>query len=220
MVATSHSVLGSTGKKTGVWLSELTHPYYAMEDKTVSIDIVSIQGGQIPIDPGSLNEKDEQNRQFLNTPELKRVLENSRALNTVDVSQYDALIFAGGHGTVWDFSDNQVVANKIRQVYADKGIVGAICHGVAAFLFGQARSIIDGKNVTGFSNKEEEIVGLSDVVPYLLEDRLKAAGGIYSATSPWGSHVVIDGNIITAQNPQSAHEFGQKVRGLLVASRN
>lgn len=218
IVLTSHASLGETGVPTGFWLSELTHPYYALVDQNIEVDVVSIAGGETPVDPKSWNEEDESNARFLATPELVEQLKNSASINGVIPSHYDAVIFAGGHGTMWDFPDDEHVQRVIMAIYQQQGIVAAICHGPAALInirHPNGDYLIASKQVTGFTNDEEEAVGLTATVPFLLEDKLKAANATFIKTDVWTTNVVEDGQLITGQNPQSAAAVGAKVAELL-----
>ncbi|MEY8765607.1 MULTISPECIES: type 1 glutamine amidotransferase domain-containing protein [Francisella] len=219
MVTTSHSKMGDLDEKTGLWLSELTHPYYSILDENIIIDIVSITGGEIPIDPNSVAEKDLLNDRFLADDSLKNIMKNSTSLRDVNIKEYDAIVFAGGHGAMWDFPNDSNVQNKILDVYSRYGVVGAICHGVTALINvkdNDGKNIIRDKEVTGFSNNEEKIVGLTDVMPFSLEDSLVKAGAKYSSALEWQSCVKTDSKIITAQNPQSATDFGKEIKQTLI----
>ncbi len=219
MVTTSHSKMGDLNEKTGLWLSELTHPYYSILDENIIIDIVSITGGEIPIDPNSVAEKDLLNDRFLADDNLKNIMKNSTSLRDVNIKEYDSIVFAGGHGTMWDFPNDSNVQNKILDVYSRNGVIGAICHGVAALINvkdNDGQNIIRDKEVTGFSNNEEKIVGLTDVMPFSLEDSLVKVGAKYSSALEWQSCVKNDAKIITAQNPQSATDFGKQIKHTLI----
>jgi putative intracellular protease/amidase len=211
--------MGNTDKKTGVWLSELTHPYYYLKDDKTHIDVVSITGGSIPIDPGSIEETDKYNDKFLNSEDTASILKNSQSLKEIDASQYDAIIFTGGHGTMWDFPHNDVIQAKISEINKKSGVIGAICHGVAALLGVKVQNgdmLIKGKKVTGFSNEEESAVNLTEIVPFSLEQELSRISN-YQSKAAWSSHAISDKNIVTAQNPQSAEEFAKEIKSLLSA---
>ncbi|MGF1688621.1 type 1 glutamine amidotransferase domain-containing protein [Photobacterium japonica] len=221
MVLTSHAAMGNTGTQTGFWLSELTHPYYALADQQIEVDIVSVAGGETPVDPKSWDEEDEYNARFLATPELVECLKQSASINNVMPSHYDAVIYAGGHGTMWDFPDDEHIQRVTLAIYEKGGIVAAICHGPAALVnlrHPNGDHLIANKQVTGFTNDEEDAVGLTGVVPFLLEDALKAANANFSQTVMWGEHVVVDGQLVTGQNPQSAIAVGHAVARLLVSN--
>ncbi|WP_299015471.1 type 1 glutamine amidotransferase domain-containing protein [uncultured Photobacterium sp.] len=219
IVLTSHAHMGDTNETTGFWLSELTHPYYAIAKRGINVDIVSIQGGEAPIDPRSWDEEDKDNARFMATPELTQTLKASKSLDEINASDYQAIVFAGGHGTMWDFPDDPDVQDKAAEIYEEGGIVAAICHGPAALINIQLSDesfLIDGKRVTGFSNAEEEAVQLSNVVPFSLQDELMIRGAHYVEKPVWTANVIIDGRIVTGQNPQSAAGVGEAVSDLLL----
>ncbi|MCQ1059293.1 type 1 glutamine amidotransferase domain-containing protein [Photobacterium sp. DNB23_23_1] len=219
IVLTSHAALGNTGTTTGFWLSELTHPYFALVDKGIDVDIVSIAGGETPVDPKSWDEEDEFNARFLADPKLVDHLKNSHSLNNVMPSDYQAIVFAGGHGTMWDFPDDEHVNRVAIAIYQHNGILAAICHGPAALVnmtYANGDHLIANKKVTGFTNEEEEAIGLTAVVPFLLEDKLKQANATFVAAEAWANNVVIDDRLITGQNPQSASSVGEAVAELLL----
>lgn len=209
--------MGNTGKATGFWLSELTHPYYALVDQGLQVDLAAIQKGITPIDPNSQEDDDASNARFKAEGGLT-LLKNCPALDDIDTTQYQAIVFAGGHGTMWDFPDTPSVHDKAVKIYEAGGVLAAICHGPAALIRLKLSSgvhLIKDKNVTGFSNVEEDLVGLTQVVPFLLEDELKAAQANYIAAEPWQAHAVVDGRLVTGQNPQSAEAVGMAVVKLL-----
>ncbi len=212
LVVTSHAQMGDTSEKTGLWLAELTHPYHELVAAGIEVDIASIQGGAAPIDPRSLADDDAINHGFLGNPETRSLLDNTPALHTVDAAAYEAILFAGGHGTVWDFPGSEGVKKVGSAIYARGGIVAAVCHGPAALLnvYDQnGKPLVNGKRVAAFSNAEEEAFGLTAVVPYLLQDALTEKGASYVEGPLFESHVVQDGRLITGQNPQSAAELGR-----------
>lgn len=207
IVLTSHDQLGDTGNKTGFWLPELTHPYYRLKKANVEVDIASIKGGLAPIDAKAFTEADEYHQKFLNDAELLTKVINSIPLASVDASQYDAVIYSGGSGPMWDFPNNKDINRISNDIYQNNGIVAAVCHGVAALTevrLSNGDLLIQGKRVTGFSNIEESQLGTENIVPFLLQDKLVAQGASYVEASPWQENVVVDGRIITGQNPASA----------------
>ncbi|PSW21934.1 type 1 glutamine amidotransferase domain-containing protein [Photobacterium sanctipauli] len=219
IVVTSHAALGNTGTATGFWLTELTHPYYALVDSGIPTDIVSIAGGEAPVDPKSWEEEDPGNARFLATPELVEQLKNSHPLSAITPSDYQAIIFAGGHGTMWDFPDDEHVQRAAVSIFEQNGVVAAICHGPAALVnmcYHNGDHLITNKKVTGFTNEEEDAVGLTGIVPFLLEDKLKAANAHFVAAEAWAKNVVVDGKLVTGQNPQSAAGVGEAVAELLL----
>jgi len=215
MVMTSHDRLGDTGKRTGLWLEEFAAPYYLFQDAGAAITLASPKGGQPPVDPRS----EEPNAQ---TPATIRFKQDKKAvtalaqtimISSVSADDYDAVFYPGGHGPLWDLAEDPNSINLIDAIYAAGKIVAAVCHGPAVFRHTKAPDgspLVKGKSVTGFSNAEEAAVGLTDVVPFLVEDMLKENGGIYSKAANWQPHVVVYGNLITGQNPASA-EDGAKI---------
>ncbi|WP_237065978.1 type 1 glutamine amidotransferase domain-containing protein [Microbulbifer guangxiensis] len=214
MVLTSHSELGDSGEKTGFWMAELTHPYFALRKAGIPVEIVSISGGKAPVDPRSLKEDDEDNQRFLRDPQTRGLIEDTRPLSDVDPANYAAVIFVGGHGTMWDFPDHADVNRVAAGIYQANGVVAAVCHGPAALVgvtLGDGTKLIAGRRVTGFTNSEERAVGLEDVVPFMLEDALGKAGARFQGAPDWESNVVVDGRLITGQNPASARALGKAV---------
>lgn len=214
IVVTSHDKMGDTNERTGLWLAEMTHPYQELTQAGIEVELASIKGGAAPIDPRSLGEDDDINREFMANPATRSMIDNTLKLADVDPSRYDAILFAGGHGTVWDFPNSPAVNDIGYAIYQQGGFVTAVCHGPAALLNirdNSGKLIIDGKQVAGFSNAEEAAIGLTDVVPYLLQDELIKGGAEYLEGNMYESFVVQDGRLITGQNPQSAMELGKKL---------
>lgn len=209
MVLTSHDQLGDTGKKTGFWLEEFAAPYYVFQDAGIEIVLASPQGGLPPLDPKS----DDPNFQTAATQRFKQdlaaqtALANTRRLSEVADTDFDAVFYPGGHGPLWDLPEDRHSIALIEMLYAAGKPVVAVCHAPAVFRQTKAPDglpLVQGKKVTGFSNTEEEAVGLTQVVPFLVEDLLKQQGGNYSNGDNWQPHVVRDGNLITGQNPASS----------------
>ena len=220
MVLTSHDNLGDTGKKTGFWLEEFAAPYYVFKDAGAEITLASPKGGQPPLDPSSeaADALTEATKRFNADDAAKNELANTVLLSTVFVDGFDAIFFPGGHGPLWDLAED---ANSIRLIesFASKDLpIGAVCHAPAIFKRPKGpngKSVVSDKNVTGFTNSEEEGVGLTDVVPFLVEDMLKANGGLYQKGADWASFVVTDGKLVTGQNPASSEEAARKLLELL-----
>ena len=211
MVLTSHSELGNTGKKTGFWIEEFAAPYYVFLDAGVSITIASPKGGQPPIDPSSDTAENQTPAvtRFKADKSLQKILSETHLLSTVSSDDYDAVFYPGGHGPLWDLTNDADSINLIKHFWNSKKPVAAVCHAPAVLLNVKDDSgnlLIKGKNVTGFTNSEEEAVKLTEVVPFLLENELKNKGGIYSKKDDWASYVVKDGMLITGQNPASSEE--------------
>lgn len=209
MILTSHATLGSTGKPTGFWLEEFAAPYYAFFDAGAQITLASPLGGQPPLDPKS-EEPDAQTEateRFRKDSQAQAALASTTRLAEVSAEAFDAVFFPGGHGPLWDLAENGYVMSLIRDfVKADK-IVSAVCHAPGVFRHIKAADgeyLVKDKNVTGFSNAEENAVGLTDVVPFLVEDMLRDHGAKYSSSDDWQPHVVVDGKLVTGQNPASS----------------
>ncbi len=219
-VLTSHSELGNTGKKTGFWVEEFAAPYYAMADKKVDITIASPKGGQPPVDPKSEapDAQTEATKRYYADAALKEKVAHTEKLAEVNAADYDAVFYPGGHGPMWDLYDDKNSIALIQSFWAEGKPVAAVCHAPSALLNvkdEKGEPLVKGKKVTGFTNSEEEGVQLTNVVPYLLEDELKAKGGHYSSGSDWSSYVVEDGMLITGQNPASSEEAAIKLLSLL-----
>ncbi len=221
IVLTSHNQMGSTGVETGYYLPEVSHPLAELEKREISVDIVSPKGGLAPMDPNSRNLSDPINKAFLARSDLVAKIENTLKPAEINSNEYSAILYAGGHGTMWDFPENVELANIASQIYESGGIVAAVCHGPAALVnikLSDGRYLVEGKKLTGFSNAEEEAAKLTNVMPFLLESKLVERGGVYSKASLWQEHVVNDQRLVTGQNPASAKEVGKQV-ALLVSAR-
>ena len=214
IVLTSHSQLGDTGRKTGFWLPELTHPYYELKDAGYSIDIASIQGGMAPIDPDSYDKKDHYNNRFLKDPELMSMVINSTSIKNINPSAYRAVIYSGGSGTMWDFPNNEYVNRIAKEIYESNGIVSAICHGPSALIDVRLSSgdyLVSGKKVAAFTNDEEADLEQTEILPFLLQDKLIERGANHVYGKSWSENVVVDGRLITGQNPASAKKVATKI---------
>ena len=209
IVLTSHDQLGDTGNKTGFWLEELAAPYYEFQRAGVDITLASPKGGQPPLDPKS-NEPDAQTddtRRFEADADATAALASTVRLDSVDPTAFDAIFYAGGHGPLWDLAEDPTSQALIEGALAAEKPVALVCHAPGVLRHVTTPSgapLVEGKKVTGFTNTEEEGVGLTDVVPFLVEDMLKANGGTYSKGDDWGPYVVRDGLLITGQNPASS----------------
>ena len=214
MVLTSHSDLGDTGKKTGFWLDEFAAPYYLFTDAGAQVRLASPLGGEPPIDPKS-NEPAAQTdatRRFKADLAAQAALAGTLRLRGVSASDFDAVFYPGGHGPMWDLAENGYSIALIEAMLAADKPVAAVCHGPAVLRHAKTPDglpVVKGKAVTGFSNTEERASGLGQVVPFLLEDMLRQSGGDYSRAEDWTPHVVIDGLLITGQNPASAGPAAQ-----------
>lgn len=210
MVLTSHDELGDTGKKTGFWLEEFAAPYYAFLDAGADITIVSPAGGQPPLDPSSDTEdaQTKDTKRFKKDSAAQEHLATTKKLADVNADDFDAVFYPGGHGPLWDLAVDKNSIALIESFIAQDKPIAFVCHSPAALknVKIDGEYLVKGKTVTGFSNTEEEAVGLSDVVPYLLEDALQANGGTYQKGADWASFVVEDGLLITGQNPASSED--------------
>jgi len=224
MVLTSHSELGNTGRKTGFWVEEFAAPYYTLKDAGATISIASPKGGQPPIDPSSTEpaNQTESTHRFDKDSALRELLAHTKKLSEVSADDFDAVFYPGGHGPLWDLTNDKDSIELIENFWDDKKPVAAVCHAPSVFLHvmdGTNLPLLKDKNVTGFTNTEEEAVGLTEVVPFLLEDELKSKGGIYSKKEDWASYVVTDGLLITGQNPASSKAAAEKLLELLNEKR-
>lgn len=209
MVLTSHDQLGTTGRKTGFWLEELAAPFYAFKDAGAHITLASPKGGNPPLDPKS-NEPDfqtEQTHRFEADPDAMAQLAATVRLDSISQSDFDAVFYPGGHGPLWDLAEDKDSITLIEAFLAANKHVALVCHAPGVLRHvktPEGKPLVEGKKVTGFTNTEEEAVGLTNVVPFLVEDELIAKGGIYSKGADWSSYVVTDGLLITGQNPTSS----------------
>ena len=214
MVLTSHDKMGDTGKKTGFWLEEFAAPYYVFKDSGADITIASPKGGQPPIDPSSDDDgaQTEDTRRFKADADAQKQLASTLKLADVTERGFDAIFYPGGHGPLWDLAEDKVSIALIEAFYQAGKPVAAVCHapGVLRHVRGaDGQPLVKGKRVTGFTNSEEEAVQLTDVVPFLVEDVLKANGGLYSKGDDWASYVVTDGLLLTGQNPASSEAVAE-----------
>ena len=216
MVLTSHSELGNTGEKTGFWVEEFAAPYYVFLDAGADITLASPAGGHPPIDPKSElpDFQTDATKRFDKDEATKEKLANSAKLEGVNASDYDAVFYPGGHGPLWDLTENTHSIQLIEQFLSEEKPVAAVCHAGAAFLNANDKTgepIVKGREVTGFSNTEEAAVELLDVVPFLLEDELKKKGGVYKKASDWNAFAIQDGLVISGQNPASSVLVAEKL---------
>ncbi|MEK5752573.1 type 1 glutamine amidotransferase domain-containing protein [Acinetobacter variabilis] len=220
IVLTSHDQLGETGKKTGFWLEELAAPYYTFIDAGADVTLASPAGGQPPLDPKS-NEPDAQTettKRFEADEVAMQALANTHKLSEVLNQDFDAVFYPGGHGPLWDLANDQNSISLIEQTLQANKPVALVCHAPGVLRDvknAEGRPIVEGKSVTGFSNTEEDGVGLTDIVPFLVEDTLKEKGGQYSKTEDWQVYVQQDGLLITGQNPASSAATAEALLKLL-----
>ena len=220
IVLTSHDKLGDTGKKTGFWLEEFASPYYTLLDAGVKITLASPKGGQPPLDPTSdmPDFQTASTQRFKADEKANEVLANTVKLASVKESDFDAVMYPGGHGPLWDLTNDENSISLIEAfVKADKP-VASVCHAPAVLLNAKLPNgdyLVKGKKVTAFTNTEEEAVQLQDIVPFLLEDALKEKGALYSKADDWNSNVVTDGKLITGQNPGSSEAVAKELLKIL-----
>ncbi|MFL0693563.1 MAG: type 1 glutamine amidotransferase domain-containing protein [Agrobacterium tumefaciens] len=220
MVLTSHDELGDTGKKTGFWLEEFAAPYYVMKDAGADITLASPKGGQPPLDPKS-DEPDAQTEatdRFKADQTAQQLLASTTPLSQINPAEFDAVFYPGGHGPLWDLAEDRDSIALIEAFAAKDRPIGVVCHapGVLRHVKGKdGEALVKGRKVTGFTNSEEEAVGLTDVVPFLVEDMLQERGGHYEKGADWGVYVVTDGKLVTGQNPASSEEAAKKLLALL-----
>lgn len=209
IISTSQATYPNSSEKTGVWAEELVAPYYVFKSAGFDVTVASIKGGQIPIDDNSLQGdfKTADVTKFWGDDSKMQLLKESVALESISGKEYDIVFVPGGHGIVFDGPGNKKLASVLTEAYAAGKVVGSVCHGPAGILEAtgpDGKSIVSGKKVTGFCNTEEEAVGKTNKVPFLLEDRMKALGGKYEKKGDWADFSLQDGRLITGQNPQSS----------------
>ncbi len=214
MVLTSHDQLGNTGAKTGFWLEEFAAPYYVFHEAGASITLASPKGGQPPLDPKSDDpgSQTEATLRFKADPATQALLADTRVLANVAAADFDAVFYPGGHGPLWDLAEDAHSIALVETFLAAGKPVATVCHAPGVLRHAKeadGQSIVRGKSVTGFTNSEEAAVGLTDIVPFLVEDMLVANGGIYSKGPDWQSYVVTDGLLVTGQNPASSAAAAQ-----------
>lgn len=215
-VVTSHDEKGNTGEKTGYYLGEVSHPWEVLTEAGYEIDFVSPKGGNPPVDGFDL--EDATNKKFWEDTYYHNKISNSLKPSEVNPSEYKAIFFAGGHGAMWDLPLNEEIAKITAEVYENNGVVAAVCHGPAGLVnvkLTDGKYLVEGKKINGFTNEEESIVKLTEVVPFLLEDKLIERGGVFEKSEPWQVHVTVDQRLVTGQNPQSAKGVGEAIKKIL-----
>jgi putative intracellular protease/amidase len=223
MVLTSHDILGSTGKKTGFWLEEFAAPYYVFTDAGAKVTLVSPKGGQPPIDPKSddpANQTPAQTR-FKGDKKAQEVLANTARLDSVSAKDFDTVFYPGGHGPMWDLAEDPLSIKLIEDFYNSGKPVAAVCHapGVLRHVKHKGEPLVKGKRVTGFTNSEEEAVGLTKVVPFLVEDELVKLGGKFEKVADWQPFTITDGRLITGQNPASSEVTAKALLHLMGSAK-
>jgi putative intracellular protease/amidase len=215
MVLTSHATMGDTGQPTGVWFEELSTPYYAFIDAGVEVDLASINGGPVPIDPGS-QAPEGQNpasvERFLKDKAAMAKLQASTSVDTVTDTQYAAIFLPGGHGTMWDLPGSTALATLLSNAWTHGKVVAAVCHGPAGLVNvknADGKPLVAGKRVSAFTNAEEDAAGKTDKVPFLLESRIRELGAKYESGPNFQPFAVRDGNLVTGQNPASSQKVAE-----------
>ncbi|QOY89870.1 type 1 glutamine amidotransferase domain-containing protein [Paludibaculum fermentans] len=223
MVLTSHDQLGDTGRKTGFWLEEFAAPYFVFRDAGVELTLASPKGGQPPVDPKSdlpENQTTAMTR-FKGDKAAQQALAHTVKLADMKAEDFDTIFYVGGHGPMWDLADNPVSIALIEAFYNSGKPVAAVCHSPAVFhrVMYKGAPLVKGKRVTGFTNGEEEAVQLTKVVPFLVEDELKRIGGLYEKAADWESFAVVDGRLVTGQNPASSTAAAWELLKVLAVSK-
>ncbi|KTB71330.1 MULTISPECIES: type 1 glutamine amidotransferase domain-containing protein [Pseudomonas] len=219
-VVTSNSVKGTTGIPTGFNLAEVTHPLEKLQAAGISVELASVSGGTAPLD-GMEDMADPVIARYWADSDFRHALANTLSIEDVDPSRYCAVFFAGGHGTMWDFPDNLTIQKVIREIDEAGGIVSAVCHGPAALVNARRADgtlLVAGKRLAAFTDAEEDEVQSTHVVPFLLTATLTSRGALHQSAPNWADNVVVDGRLITGQNPQSAASLGEALRDALLAS--
>lgn len=220
MVLTSHDMLGDTGRKTGFWLEELAAPYYVFKDAGAEVVLASPKGGRPPLDPKS-SEPDSQTdltRRFKADGEANAALSNTVRLDGITHEGFDAVFYPGGHGPLWDLAEDPASIRLIETTIRAGKPIALVCHAPGVLRHAQAldgKPLVEGKAVTGFTNTEEEAVGLTAIVPFLVEDELRRNGGVFSKAGDWQPYVVWDGLLITGQNPASSGMTAERLKSYL-----
>lgn len=220
MIVTSHDQMGDTGHKTGIWLEELAAPYYRFRDAGAEITLASPKGGQPPLDPNSQvpDALTDATARFEKDDVAQKAFANTVTLDGLNADDYDAIFYPGGHGPLWDLATDTKSIALIEAFVAQDKPVAAVCHGPAALVNAKTtdgKPLVAGKKVTGFTNDEEKAVGLEKVVPLSIEDEFNKQGGLYERGEMWASYVVVDGKLVTGQNPGSSDATADAVMKLL-----
>lgn len=207
IVLTSHDKLGNTGEATGLWLEELTTPYYTFIDAGAKVTLASILGGQVPVDPKSSQDESESVQRFLVDTEAQTKFNHTPSIQNINMTDFDAIFLPGGHGTMWDLPNSDALAEGLSDAWQAKKVIAAVCHGPAGLLHVRDETnaaLVKGRRVTGFTNEEEIAVKLDQQVPFLLESRLRKLGAHYEKIENFAPFAIEDGRLITGQNPASA----------------
>ncbi len=221
ILTTSHDKMGDTGHATGSWVEEVAAPYYILTDAGIGVTIASIAGGKVPFDPNSLKGDAVAGapaQRFLKDEAVQKALADTPAISTLNPDDYDGIFLPGGHGVMWDLPKNADLAHLLAKYDAAGKLIAAVCHGPAGLLGAKradGQTLLKGRKVTGFTNAEEGAVGLTEVVPFLLEDELRTHGALFDGAASFTPHAVQDGHLITGQNPMSSELVGEKLLAAL-----
>lgn len=211
-VVTSHDKVGDTDKTTGYYLSEVSHPWKVLTDAGYEIDFVSPKGGKAPVDGFDL--EDPISKLFWENKTYQKKVSNTMKPSGVNATDYAAIYYAGGHGTMWDFPDNTEIASIARNIYENGGVVAAVCHGPSGLVnikLSDGKYLVAGKRINSFTNEEEKSINLENTVPFLLESKLIERGAKFEKSDLWQAHVTVDQRVVTGQNPQSAEGVGKAI---------
>ena len=214
IVVSSHENMGNTDKKTGWYLSEVTHIYYPLIAAGFKVDFASPKGGAAPMDESSRKLDDPENKKFVEDKALMERMNNTIPMSQIDPKKYGVIHFAGGHGAMWDFHNNSDISRVAATVYENGGVVSAVCHGPAALVnvkLSNGEYLVKGKDVSAFTDAEENEVGLNKTVPFLLESKLKERGAKMHPGKNWQDQSIVSERLVTGQNPQSGHSVGKKI---------
>lgn len=216
-VVTNHEQMGNLDQKTGWFLPEVAHPYKILTEAGFDIDFVSPKGGLAPVDPSSLENRDDVSSEFLDS-DAYQLTQDTGKPEDVDYKQYQAIFYAGGHGTMWDFPDSKPLAQMAANIYENGGVVAAVCHGPAGLVnitLTNGEYLVAGKEVACFTNQEEAAVGKTDVMPFLLESKLLERGSSVKTAADWQENVIVSDRVVTGQNPASAAGVGKAMLDLI-----
>jgi putative intracellular protease/amidase len=221
LLTTSHDKMGGTDHKTGSWVEEVAAPYYILSDGGVDVTIASVNGGVVPFDPNSLKADavaGEPAQRFLKDTVAQAAIQVTPSLGSLDPDEFDGIFLPGGHGVMWDLPENDVLASWLKKYDSEGKVIAAVCHGPAGLVGAKredGQALVAGRKVTGFTDAEEKAVGLDHVVPFMLESRLRALGGVFESGANFTPHAVQDGHLITGQNPMSSELVGEKILAAL-----
>ncbi|WP_085905602.1 type 1 glutamine amidotransferase domain-containing protein [Kiloniella majae] len=222
MIVTSHEDFGTSGRKTGLWLEEFAAPYYRFKEAGADITLASPAGGQPPVDPASLGDdfQSDDTRRFNDDSEAQDLLANTKLLSSIKADGFDAVFYPGGHGPLYDLTDDEHSLALLRAFDADQKPIGTVCHGVTALIkatTAENKPLVDGREITGFTDSEEAAVGATEIVPFSVEQELAKVGAVFRSADDWADFSIRDGHIITGQNPGSSDSAARLLLDVLKA---